>query len=137
MSSKNNAETLKQIRYWDAGAPAYRWNEMAASLVTTKDFVTFLRTPTAWMNMAIFDATVIAWKSKYKHQRKRPSQIDPAIKIFVEVPATPSYPCEHTVTASAAATVLAYFFPTSADSILALAKQASQSPSKGRRAVSY
>ena len=40
---------------------------------------------------------------------------------------TYSYPCEHTVTAAAAAYVLAYFFPEKTDSILQLAHSASQS----------
>ena len=125
--SKSDAKTLQQIRYWDAGSPAYRWNEMASTMVSLRNIGTFLRTPTAWMNMAIYDATIAAWKMKYQYQRKRPSQIDPSIKSLVELPATPSYPCEHTVTAAAAANVLAYFFPASADSILNLAKDAAQS----------
>jgi hypothetical protein len=67
--SKNDAKALEQVKYWDAGSPAYRWNEMASNLVTMRDFPTFLRTPTAWMNMAIFDATAAAWKLKYNFRR--------------------------------------------------------------------
>jgi membrane-associated phospholipid phosphatase len=125
--SKNDAKTLQRIKFWDAGSPAYRWNDMASALVTFRDFGTFLRTPTAWMNIAIYDATVVAWKAKYNYQRKRPSQIDHLIKPLVDVPVTPSYPCEHTVTAAAAANVLAYFFPASADSIMKLAREAAES----------
>jgi membrane-associated phospholipid phosphatase len=125
--SKNDAKTLQQIRYWDAGSPAYRWNEMVSGMISMRNPPIFFRMPNAWMNMAIYDATVAAWKAKYTYQRKRPSQIDPSIKPLVDLPATPSYPCEHTVTAVAAANVLAYFYPASADSILNLAKEASQS----------
>lgn len=125
--AKNDAKTLQQIRYWDAGSPAYRWNEMVAGMVSVRDAATFFRMPNAWMNMAIYDATIAAWKAKYNYQRKRPSQVDPSIKPLVDLPATPSYPCEHTVTAAAAANVLAYFYPALADSILNLAKEASQS----------
>ncbi|HKH59284.1 MAG TPA: phosphatase PAP2 family protein, partial [Flavitalea sp.] len=125
--AKNDNKTLYQIKYWDAGSPAYRWNEIATAMVSFRNIGTFFRTPTAWMNMAIYDATVAAWKAKYNYARKRPSQIDPAIKPVVDNPASPSYPCEHAVTAAAAANVLAYFFPESADSILNLAKEAAQS----------
>ena len=125
--AKNDAKTLQQIRYWDAGSPAYRWNEMVSGMVSMRSPGIFFRMPNAWMNMAIYDATVAAWKAKNNYQRKRPSQVDPSIKPLVDVPATPSYPCEHTVTAAAAANVLAYFFPSQADSILDLAKEASQS----------
>lgn len=125
--TRRDDKTLQQIKYWDAGSPAYRWNEIASSMISMRDIGTFFRTPTAWMNMAIYDATIAAWKAKYNYLRKRPSQMDPTLKPLVEVPATPSYPCEHTVTAAAAANVLAYFFPAAADSILNLAKEASQS----------
>jgi membrane-associated phospholipid phosphatase len=83
--------------------------------------------PASWMNIAIYDATVLAWKEKIKHKRKRPAEVDPSLKPMVQSPATFSFPCEHTVTAAAAATVLIYFFPEKKDSILAMARAASQS----------
>jgi membrane-associated phospholipid phosphatase len=86
-----------------------------------------LRIPTAWMNLAIYDATILAWKEKLKYKRKRPQQTDASLKTIVDAPLTYSYPCEHSVTAAAAANLLAYFFPEKADSILQLAHAASQS----------
>lgn len=127
MMAKPDKTTLRQVKYWDAGDPAYRWNEIANGLITFKNFGTFLRAPLAWMNMAIYDANIAAMGIKYEHKRKRPFQIDPSIKPVVNAPITFSYPCEHTVTAAAASIVLAYFFPESADSVLRLAKQAAQS----------
>ena len=115
-----------EIKYWDAGAPAYRWNQIAPELLS-QDFKAVLRTPGAWMNIAIYDATILAWKEKVKYKRQRPHAADASIKPVVKVPLTYSYPCEHSVTAAAAANVLAYFFPAKADSILQLARTASQS----------
>ena len=125
--AKRNEKILHEIQYWDAGSPAYRWNEIAYKMTTFENFGAFLRAPMAWMNMAINDATAAAWKAKYNYQRKRPSQVDPLIKPVIMAPPTPSYPCEHSVTAAAAANVLAYFFPEAADSILKLGKEAAQS----------
>lgn len=122
-----NETRLTEIKYWNAGAPSYRWNQIGNSLVSWENVDAVLRTPSAWMNIAIYDATVLAWKEKLKNKRSRPSQIDAAISPLVNVPATYSYPCEHTVTASAAAHVLAYFYPTKGDSVLQLARSASQS----------
>ena len=115
--SKRDDQMLQSIRYWDAGSPAYRWNQLGYRLTSFENFNVFLRTPSAWMNMAIYDATVAAWKTKYTYQRKRPAELDPSLKAVITAPSTPSYPCEHTVTAAAAATVLAYFYPEKADSI--------------------
>ena len=117
---------LAKIKYWNAGAPSYRWNQIAPKLIDQKPEV-MLRIPTAWMNLAIYDATILAWKEKVKYKRKRPQVLDPLLKPVINAPLTYSYPCEHTVTAAAAANMLAYFFPEKADSILQLAHAASQS----------
>ena len=125
--SHRNDQMIQKVRYWDAGSPAYRWNQLGYNLISFENFNLFLRTPSAWMNMAIYDATVAAWKAKYSYQRKRPDQLDPSLRSAIKAPSTPSYPCEHSVTAAAAATVLAYFYPEKADSILKLAKEAAES----------
>lgn len=124
--SKLDEKKLKEIKYWDAGGPAYRWNQIAPKLIGQKPEV-LLRIPTAWMNIAIYDATILAWKEKIKYKRNRPHDLDPLLKPVINGPLTYSYPCEHSVTAAAAACVLAYFFPDKADSILQLAHTASQS----------
>ncbi len=124
--SKMDAQKKAAIQYWDAGAPSYRWNQIIDGLLE-QDFSVMLRMPAAWMNIAIYDATILAWKEKAKYKRKRPGETTPSLKPFVKAPQTYSYPCEHTVTAAAAAYMLAYFFPAKADSIMQMAHAASQS----------
>ncbi|GAB3513044.1 phosphatase PAP2 family protein [Emticicia fontis] len=114
------------IRYWNAGAPSYRWNQIIIELVD-KNPESMFRIPTGWINLSIYDATVLAWKEKLKYKRKRPHETDASIKTIIDAPKTYGYPCEHSVTASAAAHVLAYFFPKQADSVMQLAKAAMQS----------
>ena len=123
---KLDEKKISEIKYWDVGAPSYRWNQIAPRLIEHRPD-SYLRFPTAWVNLAIYDATILAWKEKIKYKRKRPQVLDPTLKAVVNAPRTFSYPCEHSVTAAAAATVLAYFFPEKADSILKLAHAASQS----------
>lgn len=124
--SKLDEKKLSEIKYWNAGAPAYRWNQIVIDLLNQK-FDVQLRMPASWMNVAIYDATILAWKEKIKYKRKRPNVLDPSLKTPINAPVTYSYPCEHSVTAAAAANVLAYFFPAKADSILQMAHLASQS----------
>ena len=52
--------------------------------------------------MAIYDATIAAWESKYFYNRQRPSTMDKAIQPKVDVPASPSYPSDYAATAGAA-----------------------------------
>ena len=125
--AKLDEKKLSEIKYWDAGAPSYRWNQIAPKLISPQRFDVLLRMPSAWMNMAIYDATILAWKEKIKYKRKRPQVLDPSLKPAINAPLTYSYPCEHSVTAAAAANVLAYFLPEKADSMLQLARAASQS----------
>jgi membrane-associated phospholipid phosphatase len=124
--AKLDDKMLTQIKYWDAGAPAYRWNQIVLGLMFQKQEV-LLRMPAAWMNLAIYDATILAWKEKAKYKRKRPNELDPSIKPVINAPLTFSYPCEHSVTAAAAAYMLVYFFPEKTDSIMQMAHAASQS----------
>lgn len=124
--SRVDEKKLAEIKYWDAGAPAYRWNQILPQFVELNQEV-MLRIPGSWMNIAIYDATILAWKEKIKYKRDRPSTMDHSLKTVVGTPATYSYPCEHSVTAAAAATMIAYFFPEKADSVLQMARAASQS----------
>ena len=125
--AKLDEKSLAQIKYWDAGAPSYRWNQIILKVIDWNNPDLLLRTPQAWVNIAIYDATVLAWIEKIKYKRGRPQSIDASIKTIVNAPQTYSYPCEHSVTAAAAATVMAYFMPAKGDSILQLARAASQS----------
>ena len=117
---------LTEIKYWNAGAPSYRWNQIVLGLMFQKQEV-LLRMPASWMNLAIYDATILAWKEKVKYKRKRPNELDPSVKPVINAPLTFSYPCEHSVTAAAAAYMLVYFFPEKTDSIMQMAHAASQS----------
>jgi len=121
-----NDEKREMIRFWNAGAPSYRWSQVINDMIDIYP-QSQLRVPAGWVNLAIYDATVLAWKEKLKYKRKRPHEVDASIRTIIDAPRTYGYPCEHSVTASAAAHVLAYFFPTKADSLLKLAKTASQS----------
>ncbi len=60
----------------------------------------------ALLNVAIYEATVAAWDSKFAHNRRRPSEVDPNFKSALPNPRSPSYPSEHAATAGAAAVVL-------------------------------
>jgi membrane-associated phospholipid phosphatase len=124
--AKLDAKKVEQIKYWDAGSPAYRWNQIVITLVDTKPETQF-RMPASWMNIAIYDATILAWKEKLKYKRQRPNVLDASLKTVINAPLTYSYPDEHSVTAAAAAYTLAYFFPDKKDSIMQLAHAASQS----------
>ena len=119
---------LTQIHYWDAGAPGYRWMQLAQQLAVSEALPTPLQTRAlSLVAAAIYDATVAAWDSKYAYMRQHPSEMDPTITTVIKPTSSPSYPSEHAVTAGPAATVLAYLFPDQASAVAEMANQAGQS----------
>ena len=79
------------------------------------------------LNIAINDALIAAWDSKYAYRRPRPSELDARLVPEVTVPRSPSYPCEHAVAAGAAAGILTHLFPAHAESFAAAAHEAAWS----------
>jgi len=123
-----DANAWSQVNYWDAGSPGMRWIELIADRVRDGR----VPVPQAWQHVAllpvaIYDATVAAWDSKYAHNRPRPSVADSSVKPALAVPNSPSYPSEHAVVAGAAEVVLSHFFPGEADAFKRLAEEAGRS----------
>lgn len=119
-----DSATMQQILYWNAGAPGYRWQDMMSKMVQTD---TTANGTGVVVNMllgvAIYDATIAAWDTKYAYNRPRPFIADNRIKAYVFKPENPSYPCEYSVAAGVASTILAHYYPSLADSVNRMAQQ--------------
>ena len=126
--AETNPAILDSVTYWDAGAPAYRWIDLMTNrLIAGASVSAFPHRVYTYMALAIYDATIAAWDSKYAYNRLRPSQVDQTLPTRLPTPQSPSYPSEHAATAAAAAAVLSYFFPNEAGSFESLAEQAGKS----------
>ena len=115
---------LRQMRHWDAGSPPYRWIEMISDRLRDGRIGVSPVSMRAYalLSAAMYDGAVAAWDTKYTYNRPRP-----AVTARVPVPLSPSYPCEHSVIAGAAATVMAYLFPAEAAQFRELAEEAGRS----------
>jgi membrane-associated phospholipid phosphatase len=114
---RRDAAALAAISFWDAGPPGYRWNEIAFNQVLKNNLNANgprISRILALLNVAIYDATVAAWDSKYVYHRPRPSEVNTQVAPALPVPNSPSYPSEHAAAAGAAAAVLSYLFPNDA-----------------------
>ncbi len=116
----------QQIIYWNAGAPGYRWQEMISKIWIT-DTTYHGALANLLMSTAIYDATIAAWNTKYAYNRPRPFETDKRIKSFTIKPESPSYPCEYSVAAGVAVTIISHFFPDMKDSVNRLAEQEMES----------
>lgn len=123
--SQNDEQTRQQIAFWDAGAPAYRWMDLINSrLLAGTPMTAYPHRVQAYVALAIYDAMVATWESKYFYHRPRPSEMDRWLPTALPIPNSPSYPSEHAAAAQAAATVLAHFLPAEATAFQTMAEEA-------------
>ena len=114
--------TKQQIIFWNAGAPGYRFQEMMQKLWTV-DTGRYAILAAMLLATSTYDATIVAWDTKYAYKRPRPFVADSRIKAYAPKPESPSYPCEYSVAAGVAVTIFSKFFPTLADSVNRMAQQ--------------
>lgn len=124
LSRQQNLDSagMQQILYWNAGAPSYRWQDMINKLWMTDTSLKGVLS-NMLLGTATYDATIAAWDTKYAFKRPRPFNVDSRIKAYVLKPESPSYPCEHSVAAGVAVTIISHFYPAMADSVRRLAQQ--------------
>jgi hypothetical protein len=117
-----DAKTIQQIIFWNAGAPGYHWQEMMNKLWAV-DTGRYGALANMLLGTATYDATIVAWDTKYAYNRQRPFIADSRIKVYTIKPESPSYPCEYSVAAGVAVTILTRFYPALTDSVKKLAQQ--------------
>lgn len=128
MVALQDEKSVDSIKFWDAGAPGYRWIQLLNDRAQQgRPLTTYAYRAYTLVTAAIYDATIATWDSKYAYNRPRPSELDATLKARLPVPASPSYPSEHAAVGAAAAEVLAYLFPAEAESFRVLAEEAGKS----------
>jgi len=125
--SKGDEQVAARITFWDAGSPGYRWIELVNNRILENQQIPNAHRVYTYLTMAMYDATIAAWDSKYFYNRPRPSEVDATLPTALPTPRSPSYPSEHAATAGAAAAVLSYFFPDATSTFQAMAEEAAQS----------
>ncbi|MBC7830223.1 MAG: phosphatase PAP2 family protein [Chitinophagaceae bacterium] len=131
--SKNpTRERMRIVHFWADGVntatPSGHWNAIAAD-----DFVKQGYSEVRWarnmalLNMALMDAAIACWDTKFLYFNPRPSQVDPNIKTLTGLPNFPSYTSGHSTFSGAAATVLGQIIPAKASEYKAMASEASLS----------
>jgi membrane-associated phospholipid phosphatase len=105
--------------------PPGHWNFIAWPYLEQSGFseVRIART-LALLNIAMHDAGVACWDSKFAYFNPRPSQLDPEIRTIIGLPNFPAYISGHSTFSTAAANVLSYVFPAAASTFDALKEEA-------------
>ncbi len=125
-------ERLAIVHKWADGVRTYtppgHWNDIATEYVRDAR-MSEVRAARAYalLNMALHDAAVACWETKFYYFNPRPSQIDPSIKTATGLPNFPAFTSGHSTFSGAAAAVLGYLFPQGADFFDQEADEASRS----------
>ncbi len=120
------------VNFWADGVGTYtppgHWDAIAAEDFIQKNYseVRWARN-LALLNMALMDAAIVCWDTKFFYFNPRPTQLNSAIKTLTGIPNFPSYISGHSTFSGAAAAVLDYIIPEKADKYNALAQEASMS----------
>ncbi len=125
-------EQERVIQFWADGVGTYtppgHWNAIAA-----QDFIGQQFSEVRWarnmalLNMALMDAGIVCWNTKYYYFNPRPSQLNPDIKTLTGVPNFPSYISGHATFSEAAATILSHILPANAAKYESMSQQAANS----------
>ena len=131
-SRTRTPEQLRIATYWADGAgtstPPGHWNQIAMEAIAqSPQKIDSLQAAKilALMNMAMMDAGIAVWETKYHYWLERPVMADAQIDMVVNLPNFPAYTSGHSGFSGAASEVLAYFLPAQADSFRAMAEEAS------------
>ena len=115
--AKNLTNQQRKIaNWWEDGLGSYtppgHWNRLAKELCL-KYKQNPLRTARAfaYMNMAIQDAGIACWDTKYYYHYPRPIQTISGFKTILGTPNFPAYTSGHSTFSAAGAEVLGYIFP--------------------------
>lgn len=130
LSDTRTPEELRVALFWADGpgtaTPAGHWNKIAVDLMAEAKVADPLRVTQllATLNVALADAGIACWDTKYTYWYFRPSQADRRITTPVGLPNFPAYASGHACFSGAAAEVLAHYFPNRADDLRSAAKEA-------------
>jgi membrane-associated phospholipid phosphatase len=112
-------DQLATVYKWADGVstptPSGHWDAIAAPYISAASYSEVRASRVyALLNMALHDAGVACWDTKYFYFNPRPSQLDPNIKTQTGLPNFPSYVSGHSDFSAAASDVLSYLFPSGA-----------------------
>ena len=77
--------------------------------------------------IAIHDAVIVCWRTKFRDWVPRPSQVASDIRPQIPVPNFPAYTSGHATISAAAAETLGFYLPEQREKLLSLAREAAQS----------
>jgi hypothetical protein len=131
-ADKLTTDQRRIANFWNDGLNTYsppgHWNRFAKEAIV-KSRLSPVKAARifAYMNMAIVDAGIACWDTKYYYHYPRPIQTIAGFKTILGTPNFPAYTSGHSTFSAAAAEVLSHFFPSDAAKFREWAEEAAMS----------
>ena len=115
-AANRTVEQRQIANFWEDGISTYtppgHWNRFLKEYAI-KYKLNPLRTARgfAYLNMAMMDAAIACWDSKYYFHYPRPINLIPDLRTIAGTPNFPSYPSGHATFSGAGGEVMTYLFP--------------------------
>ena len=115
VSHNRTPEMIAIVHKWADTSPPAIWNEMLNGRVQGGVFSTIAAARAyAYLNVAMEDAFVCCWNTKYQYWVARPFQRIPDLVTVIPTPNFPTYTSGHSTISAAAAAVMGEAFPDKA-----------------------
>ena len=128
VSLNRTPEQVAIVHKWADRSPPTIWNELLNDRIEASglDLATSARAH-AFLNMALADAFISCWETKYKYWIARPFQRIPGLITVVPTPNFPTYTSGHSTISAAAAAVMGEVFPSERDYFVQQSEEAAMS----------
>jgi hypothetical protein len=128
VSLHRTPEQIAIVHKWADRSPPAIWNDILNTRILDHglDGLDAARAH-AFANMAMADAFICCWKTKYQYWIARPFQRSPGLVTVITTPNFPSYTSGHSTISAAVAVVLGDLFPDERDYFQAQAEEAAMS----------
>jgi hypothetical protein len=128
VAAARTAEQIAIVHKWADASPPAIWNGMLEQEIKQRGLSARAAARVqAYLNMAMYDAFVSCWRTKYEFWIARPFQRTPGLTTVVPTPNFPTYTSGHSTISAAAAVVLGEAFPDKAAYFRAQAQEAAMS----------
>jgi hypothetical protein len=128
VSLQRTPEQIEAVHRWADLPPPTIWNHILTRRIEARDLGVFASARAyAYLNVAMADAFVSCWQTKYTYWIARPFQRIPGLVTVIPTPNFPSYTSGHSTISAAAAAVLGEVFPGGREHFAAQAEEAALS----------
>lgn len=125
VSLHRTPEQIAIVHKWADTPPPTIWNAILNDRITSNSLNTMHAARAyAYLNVAMYDAFVSCWKTKYIYWIARPFQRTPGLVTVITTPNFPSYTSGHSTISGAAAIVMGELFSSEASYFSAQADEA-------------